>query len=195
MRIIVFGANGKIGKTLVSQLSPEHEVIKIGRSSGDIQADYTNEQSIIDMYDKIGSFDALCCVAGRDSKFVDVKSIKIKHFQYGIERKLLGQIRLVLEGLKYINDAGSFTLSSGYLSDYPNAFSMATSPFNAFVDNFTKSMSRFLQKNIRLNAVSPAPVVENAENGKVTAEMVAKEFIASIERNETGKVFKVWNMD
>jgi len=195
MKIIIFGANGKIGKALVKQFSNQHDLVKVGRSSGDVQADYTDEQSIINMYQSIGHFDALCCVAGRDSQFVDIKSLNIEHFQYGVERKLLGQVRLVLEGLKYINDGGSFTLSSGYLNQYPNSFSLATSPFNSFVNNFAQSMSGFLPRNIRLNVVSPSPVVEKAEYGKVTAEMVAMDFITSVEENETGKVFKVWNMN
>ncbi len=194
MKIIIFGASGKIGKELVKKISNHHDLIRVSRTSGDVQADYTDKQSIIEMYRHIGNFDALCCVAGRDSQFVDVKSLKMEHFQFGVERKLLGQVRLVLEGLKYINDGGSFTLSSGYLSDYPNAYSMATSPFNAFIDNFAKSMSGFSLKNIRINVVSPAPVVEKPEYGKVTAQMVAKHFIESVEGNETGKVFKVWNM-
>lgn len=194
MKIVVFGANGRIGSELVKQLSKNHQVIKVGRSSGDIKADYTNEESIRNMYKQIGSFDALCCVAGRDSDFIDAKQLELKHFHSGIERKLLGQLRLVFEGLKHINSNGSFTLSSGYLNHHPNAYSMATSPFNAFIDNFGETMAPYLENDIRLNVVSAAPVVETASHGSVTAAMVASEFVKSIESDKSGAIFKVWNM-
>jgi len=195
MKIIVFGATGLIGREIINQLSPEHEIIRVSRSSGDIQADYTDESSLIKMFEEIGSFDALVSVAGNDSQFVAFKDLKSTHFRSGIERKLMGQVNLVLLGMKYINKGGSFTLSSGYLSHYPNAYSMATSPFNAFIDNFVQSMSSQMPKHIRINVVSPAPVADKAQYGVVTPKMVAGDFVQIIEGQETGKVFKVWNMD
>ena len=39
MKVIIVGANGAVGKTAVAALSGRHEVIKVGRSSGDVQAD------------------------------------------------------------------------------------------------------------------------------------------------------------
>lgn len=195
MKIIIFGSTGLLGKEIVEQLSENHEVIGISRSSGDIKADYMDEKSIIQMYEQIGSFDAMVIVAGKDTQFVSFDKINASHFKYGFDRKLMGQVNLVLIGMKYINKGGSFTLSSGYLSHYPNAYSLATSPFNAFVDNFVQSMSTQMPNNIRINVVSPAPVVDRADYGTVTPKMVASGFINSIEGNETGKVFKIWNMD
>ena len=40
-------------------------------------------------------------------------------FKKGINSKLMGQINLVLIGQHYINPRGSFTLTSGILSDDP----------------------------------------------------------------------------
>ncbi len=195
MKIIVFGSTGILGKEIVEQLSTNHEIIGVSRSSGDIKADYTDEKSIIKMYEQIGSFDAMVIVAGQDTQFVSFDKINASHFKYGFDRKLMGQVNLVLIGMNYINKGGSFTLSSGYLSNYPNAYSMATSPFNAFIDNFVQSMSTQMANNIRINVVSPAPVVHRADYGTVTSKMVASAFINSIESSETGRVFKVWNMD
>jgi NAD(P)-dependent dehydrogenase (short-subunit alcohol dehydrogenase family) len=195
MKIIVFGSTGLIGKELVRQLSINHEVIEVSRSSTPIRADYTVENSLIQMFEKIGAFDALINVAGGDTQFVHTDQLQPANFKYGAERKLMGQVNLVLIGQKYINKDGSFTLSSGYLNHYPNAYSMATSPFNAFIDNFAQSMSSQLKNNVRINVVSPSPVVEVLEHGKVTPEFVAKSYVESVEGKETGKVFKSWNMD
>ena len=64
MKIIVFGATGLIGREIINQLSSEHEIIRVSRTSGDVQADYTDESSLINMFEEIGSFDALVSVAG-----------------------------------------------------------------------------------------------------------------------------------
>ena len=195
MKIIVFGSTGLIGKELVNQLSENHDVIEVSRSSTEITADYTDEKSLIKMFEKIGSFDSLINVAGRDTQFVHSNELTPGHFMYGAQRKLMGQINLVLIGQKYINKGGSFTLSSGYLNYYPNSYSMATSPFNAFIDNFVESMSTNMQNDIRINVVSPSPVGETLQHGKVTPEFVSKSYIKSVEGSDTGKVFKAWNMD
>ena len=72
---------------------------------------------------------------------------------------------------------------------------MATSPFNAFIDNFAMTMSANMKNDIRINAVSPSPVVETLQPGKVTPEFVSQSYVESVEGSDTGKVFKAWNMD
>ena len=46
LKVILIGANGDIGKAAYSALSPRHEIIKVGRNSGDIHADISNRESI-----------------------------------------------------------------------------------------------------------------------------------------------------
>jgi len=58
----------------------------------------------------------------------------------------MAQIHLVRTGTPYTNDSGSFTLSSGYLSDYPNPASAATGPFNAAVDSFVRTVGPMLPR-------------------------------------------------
>lgn len=194
MKIIIFGSTGLIGNELVKQFSANHEIIEVSRSSTEITADYTNQSSLIDMFEKIGSFDALINVAGRDTQFIPASELTPENFLYGAERKLMGQVNLVLIGQKYINKGGSFTLSSGYLNHYPNPYSMATSPFNAFIDNFAETMSANMTNNVRINVVSPSPVVDILQPGRVTPEYVAKSYIKSVEGSESGSIYKAWNI-
>ena len=51
-----------------------------------------------------------------------------------------------------------------------------------------------LARGLRLNVVSPAPVVEpnKVRTGLVSAEQVAKFYIEAVEGNDTGKVFRAW---
>ncbi|HSG38107.1 MAG TPA: NAD-dependent epimerase/dehydratase family protein, partial [Thermoanaerobaculia bacterium] len=59
MRVIVIGATGTIGKAVVEALSGRHEVIRVGRRSGDYQVDATSRESIERLFRDIGPFDAL----------------------------------------------------------------------------------------------------------------------------------------
>jgi NAD(P)-dependent dehydrogenase (short-subunit alcohol dehydrogenase family) len=194
MKIIVFGSTGLIGKELVKQFSANHEIIEVSRSSTEITADYTDKNSLVEMFEKIGTFDALINVAGGDTQFVPASELTSENFMYGAERKLMGQVNLVLIGQKHINKGGSFTLSSGYLNHYPNPHSMATSPFNAFIDNFVETMAANMTNDVRINVVSPSPVVDVLQDGRVTPEYVAKSYIKSVEGSESGTVYKAWNI-
>ena len=46
MRILVVGTNGDVGKAAVSELSARHDVIKAGRTTGDVQVDLMDAASI-----------------------------------------------------------------------------------------------------------------------------------------------------
>ena len=193
MKIIVLGASGKIGSELVRLLSPNHEIVRVGRK-GDVQVDYTNPQSVRDMFEQVGGFDALAAVVGGDSMFKVYEDLTDEDFVYGFQRKFLAQINLIRIGTPYARDGASFTLSSGFLSDYPNPASAATGPFNAAVDSFVRTVGPLLPRGIRLNVVSPAPVVapEQIDRGVVTAEQAAAGYVQSIEDTINGEVVRMW---
>jgi dTDP-4-dehydrorhamnose reductase len=112
MKIIIVGATGTMGKHLSSVLEKEHEIIRVGSKSGDIQADITSTASIENLFRQIGSFDALICTAG-PSYVGPWKTMTDKEFRKGIDGKLMGQVNLVLIGQHYIKPKGSFTLITG----------------------------------------------------------------------------------
>src|SRR3569623_1692104 len=64
MKIIIVGATGTMGKHLAAAFEKEHEVIRVGSKSGNIQADITSPESIENMFKQAGKFDALICTAG-----------------------------------------------------------------------------------------------------------------------------------
>lgn len=193
MKIIVLGASGKIGSELVRALSAKHEIVRVGRE-GDVQVDYTNSQSVRNMFEQVGEFDALAAVVGGDSIFKVYEDLTDEDFVHGFQRKFLAQINLVRIGTPYARDGASFTLSSGFLSDYPNPASAATGPFNAAIDSFVRTVGPLLPRGIRLNVVSPAPVVapEQVSRGVVTAEQAAAGYVQSIEGTINGKVVRMW---
>ena len=44
MKIIVVGATGTIGKSVVKALSGRHEIVKVAHSGGDVQVDLGNSR-------------------------------------------------------------------------------------------------------------------------------------------------------
>ena len=194
MKVIIVGASGRIGTAIAGVLSASHEIISVGMTSGEVQCDYTGEDSVRSMFEQVGQFDSLVSVAGRDTVFKPYGDLSDEDYKYGFERKFLGQIRLVRLGVETISDNGSFTLTSGFLSHYPNPSSIATGPLNAAVETFVEHTAPLLPHGVRLNVVSPAHIVEPDQETKelVTAMAVADYYVNAVEGSMTGQVLRAW---
>ena len=42
MRVVIFGAAGTVGRAVAAELGARHEIISVGRKSGDYQVDLTD---------------------------------------------------------------------------------------------------------------------------------------------------------
>ena len=131
---------------------------------------------------------------GGDSAFKPYQSLTDDDFRFGAERKLVAQFRVVRLAEQYLNDNGSITLTSGLLSHYANPHSIATGPFNVAIDVFVQPTAPLSTRGLRINTVSPAPVVEAARVGEglVSAEQVGRYYVESIESKTTGNVYRTW---
>ena len=194
MKIIIIGASGKIGVAVDKALSADHEIIRVGASSGDIKCNYTDAQSVQSMFDQVSGYDALVVVAGRDTRFAAFEKLTDDHYRYGFDRKFLGQVRLVSMGQNTISEGGSMTLTSGFLTHYPNPNSIATGPINSAIDTFVQNAASLMPRSIRLNVVSPAPVVEprQEKEGLVTAEQTAQFYVQAIQGDMSGRILRAW---
>jgi NAD(P)-dependent dehydrogenase (short-subunit alcohol dehydrogenase family) len=160
MKIVIVGATGTMGKYLAGALEKEHQVIKVGTTGGDLQADFTSPESVENLFKTIGSFDALICTAG-PSYIGPWKNLTPDLFRKGLDGKLLGQVNLVLIGQKYINPKGSFTLITGQLTHEPVLNFANASAANGAIESFVRAAAVELPHGIRINAVSPT-VIENS---------------------------------
>ncbi|PTQ95599.1 NAD(P)-dependent dehydrogenase (short-subunit alcohol dehydrogenase family) [Mucilaginibacter yixingensis] len=198
MKIIIVGATGTIGKYVTAALQKDHEIIQVGSKSGDIQLDITSPDAIKQFFEKIGSFDALISTAG-DGHFGPLGSMTDTDFRKGINSKLMGQVNLVLQGQHYINPKGSFTLTSGILSEDPVVYAAGLSAVNAALDGFVRGAAIELDNGVRINAVSPG-VVEDSPGyfpyfpGHIPVKMdrVTQAYLKSVLGAATGQVFKVF---
>jgi len=197
MKIIIIGATGTIGKDVVKALENNNEIIKVGSKSGDYQADITDTVSIKKMFEQVGPFDALISTAG-DGHFGPLKDMTDSEFRISINSKLMGQVNLVLIGQHYINPKGSFTLTSGSLSDDPVVFGASVSAINGALDSFVKAAAIELDNGVRINAVAPDVVEESPGYfpyfpGHIPVSMhrVAQAYVKSVLGAQTGQVYKV----
>ena len=118
MKIIIVGANGAVGRPAVDALSERHEIVTVGKTSGDVQANLEDVVSIRAMYAEIGKVDAVVCAISH-GHFGPVAEMTGEQFMQGIKGKVMPQVNLVLEGMDFVNDGGSFTLTSGVLNRDP----------------------------------------------------------------------------
>tara|TARA_R110002096_G_scaffold404390_1_gene602231 strand:- start:256 stop:807 length:552 start_codon:yes stop_codon:yes gene_type:complete len=138
----------------VEALSPRHEIIRVGKSSGDIQVDLESEESIRSMYQQTGKVDAVVCAIGH-GHFGKVDEMSSEQFMKGINHKVLPQVNLVLLGFDYMNDGGSFTLTSGVLNRDPIPGGSSAAAANGALDGFVTGAAVDMPRGIRINAVSP----------------------------------------
>jgi NAD(P)-dependent dehydrogenase (short-subunit alcohol dehydrogenase family) len=196
MKIIVIGASGTIGRAVVKELAPRHEIILVGKNSGDFQVDMANEKSIEELFQKTGRFDALVSAAGQ-VHFGPFDEMTASLYQVGLQDKLMGQVNLVLIGRKFINDTGSFTLTSGILSHDPIRFGSSASMVNGAIDSFVRAAALELGRGIRINAVSPTVIQESMPQfapyfrgfEPVPVSRVALAYSKSVEGLQTGQVY------
>jgi dTDP-4-dehydrorhamnose reductase len=87
MKILLIGANGTIGSAIDRELSARHEIIRIGRKSGDFHVDISDSASIRTLFEQTGKFDALICAAG-NVNFVPLADMTEKDFALGLQDKL-----------------------------------------------------------------------------------------------------------
>ncbi len=192
MRVIVVGATGTIGSQVVNALSARHDVVKVGHKGGPFRVDLASPDSITQLFRTIGSFDALVSTAGL-AKFASLDELRDADYQVGLSNKLMGQVNLVRIGRQFINDRGSFTLTSGVLSQEPMKGSASISMVNAGLEGFVRAAALELPRGIRVNVVSPPWVTETLIALKMDPSLgmpaitVAQAYLASIEGAATGQ--------
>jgi len=198
MKIIVVGAEGDIGKAACKELGERHELIRVGRSSGEIQIDMTDRASIEDMYARLGPVDAVVSTAG-DVHFGSLEDHTEETIMLGLRQKVMGQINLVLAGLKYMNDGGSFTLTSGVLDRDPIRMGVGAATANGALGGFVVGSAIEMPRQLRINVVSPGLLdVSVPRYGKwfaghdpVSSQRVGRAYAKSVEGAITGQVIIV----
>jgi NAD(P)-dependent dehydrogenase (short-subunit alcohol dehydrogenase family) len=196
-RILVVGAGGLIGSETATALEAAgHEIIRASRSSGE-HVDLTDPASIQELFSRIGEVDAVVSTTGV-VPFKPVAELTVEDFRDGVQDKALGQIALVTIGTEHVRDGGSFTLTSGVLSQEPIETGAVASVANGALDSFAIAAAVGLPRGIRINTVSPSVIAEatgyhSSFPGfpQTPVAEAARAVVRSVDGVETGQVFSV----
>jgi NAD(P)-dependent dehydrogenase (short-subunit alcohol dehydrogenase family) len=203
MKIVLIGANGTIGTAIATRLSGRHEIIRANRTDGDVRVDIAGPDSIRRLYRTIGRFDALICAAGQ-VHYEAFDKLTLEHHDIGVRSKLMGQVALVTEGLQFVNDNGSFTLTSGLTNEDPIRQGASSSMVNGALEGYVRGAAIEMPRGIRINVVSPTLIEESVpaygpyfpgiKPAPVTDAALA--YVKSVEGAQTGRVLRVgWSRE
>lgn len=196
MRIILIGGSGTIGREVAKALAANHEVVTASRSAGELRVDMAEPASIEVMFQGAGRFDAVVSAAG-SARFGALNELSDDDYLFSLKNKLMGQVNLVRIGQRYINDNGSFTLTSGVLAQKPMPGSCAISMVNAGLEGFVRAAQLEMPRGVRVNVVSPVWVQETLRAlgrdpaGGMAAEQVARAYVAGVTGTMKGMVLDV----
>lgn len=198
MKIIVLGAEGDVGRAACAELGSRHDLIKVGRKSGDIHADIADRASLEAMYARTGPVDAVICTAGT-VHFGPLGDFTHEQFMLGLENKVMGQVNVVLAGQKVVADAGSFTLTSGVLDRDPIRMGAGAAAANGALGGFVVGAAIEMPRGLRINVVSPGLLdVSVGRYGSwfpghdpVSSRRVGLAYAKSVEGAVTGQVIIV----
>ncbi|QSE91790.1 short chain dehydrogenase [Rhodococcus pseudokoreensis] len=197
MKVLVVGGTGRIGTAVVDALTPHHDVVVASRST-EVAVDLRDPASVTALYERVGTVDAVVSTAGI-TPFPSFGDTTTGDFRQGFDDKLLGQIELVLRGLPFVADDGSFTLVTGVLAREPIRSGVVASTVNGALEAFVRAAAAELPRGIRINAVSPSVVTEALDVygdffpgfAPVPAAEVARAFVKSVAGIHTGRVYEL----
>jgi len=198
-KVLVIGATGTIGQAVVAELERDCEVIEVGGSTGEYQVDIASSESIASMYKQFSDVDAVVCAAARGVVFLPLAEMTISDYRQSLESKQLGQIDLVIQGLKRLSEHVSYTLTTGLLNCDPIATGSAAGMVNGAVEGFVRAAAIDMPGKQRINVISPALLTESVEKYReffqgyppVPAATVALAYRKSVMGHQTGQVVKV----
>jgi NAD(P)-dependent dehydrogenase (short-subunit alcohol dehydrogenase family) len=197
MKAIVIGS-GTIGSAVKKALEEKgHEVVSVGRKSGDFQANISDPESLKALFSRIGSFDAVANAAG-EVAFAALEQATDDQWANSIKSKGMGQINLVRAALPFIADKGSFTLVSGVLTDDFIHGGTIAAAVSYLVEGFVKSAAVELPRGIRINCISPTVLTESVAYHPffpgfipVPAWEVGQAYLRAMSTPVTGRILKL----
>ncbi len=212
MKVLLIGAAGKLGTAVHKALAGRgHEVLTVGRTSGDLRHDIADPEQVGAMYEAVraaapaggepaaGRVDAVVSAAG-DVPYKPLGEMTADDYAAAFRGKVLSQLELVRQGVtpEAVAERGSFTLITGVLTREPITAGSAASLADGAVEAFVRAAAIEIAPR-RINAVSPTLFTESvADYGDLFPGVrpvgladVAQAYVRSVEGGHTGRVYEV----
>ena len=154
-KVIIAGRTGsklKVAKT------------EIGNDVDTYRVDLTEEASIKELFDKVGSFDHLV-ITGPAPQFGHFLELNIERVHQEFEGKFWGQYRAAWYGAKSISQSGSIVFMSGAYSARPVPGASSLAAVQAGIEGLARGLAIDLSP-VRVNVISPGltdtPIIQSA---------------------------------
>jgi NAD(P)-dependent dehydrogenase (short-subunit alcohol dehydrogenase family) len=198
VRVLHVGATGHVGAAVSAALRDRgHDVVPAHRSSAEHPVDITDPDSVAGLFQGVGAgLDAVICTAG-STPYAPWHELGREQLQAGLDSKFLGQVEVVRQGVEFVREGGSFTLTSGILGREPVRTGSVAAAVNGALEAWVRASAGELWGRFRLNVVSPTvlsvsreayasvmpgyPAVDSAEVGLA--------FVRSVESMDSGRVY------
>ena len=199
MKVVVIGASGTVGKSVVEELGKRHQIVTVGAGSGQYRADFTDIAQVRAAFEQIGKVDAVVVAAGA-LHFGPLADFTPEQFHVGLNSKLMGQVNVALVAREYLNDGGSITLTSGIVAEQPIRNGASATMVNAAVEGFVRAAAIELPRGLRINAVSPTVLEESMGSygpffigfEPIAGKRAALAYARSVDGAQTGQVYRAW---
>ena len=178
-RIVIIGGGSGIGlataklaaaegaKVIIAsrtQSKLDEAKIKIGSNTDTHTVDLTDEASIKELFERIGSFDHLV-ITGPAPQFCHFLELDIKQVRQEFEGKFWGQYRAAWFDAKTISQQGSIVFMSGAYSARPVPGASSLAAVQAGIEGLARGLAIDLSP-VRVNVISPGltdtPIVHDA---------------------------------
>lgn len=200
MRVLVIGGSGTIGTRLVPALAERgHAVVVAGRSSGEVRVDITDTGSVQRMYEQVPDVDAVVAIAASGA-LDEFRTLTAAELLHNLRGKLVGQADVVLTGQHHLNDGGSFTLTSGIFADQAWPGVTGGAVVSGGIHSFVLSAAVELERDLRINVVSPTMVADSAESlgdqfpglRPVPMDTLVGHYLDCVEGDHTGRIIRAY---
>jgi NAD(P)-dependent dehydrogenase (short-subunit alcohol dehydrogenase family) len=174
-----------------------HTLLTVGRTSGDVHADFTDTAQITRVFGEAGALDAVVCAAG-SVPYKPIADMGPEDYLNAYRGKVASQVELVRQGISRVAARGSFTLITGVLGREPVVTGSAAALANGAVESFVLAAALEIAPQ-RINAVSPTVFTESLDRygdvfpgyPPVALADAARAYIRSVEGAETGKILRL----
>jgi NAD(P)-dependent dehydrogenase (short-subunit alcohol dehydrogenase family) len=200
VKVLQVGATGHVGAAVSAALRERgHDVVAAHRGSSEHPVDITDPNSVRALYDAIGpGLDAVVVTAG-STPYAPWDELGRDELLRGLTSKFLGQVEVVRQGVAFVREGGSFTLTSGILGREPVRTGSVAAAVNGALEAWGRASAGELWGRFRLNVVSPTvlavsradymsvmpgfPAVADAEVGLT--------YVRSVESMDSGMVYAI----
>ena len=166
-------AAASVGAQVIIASSNQHRIdqalTELPAGSEGYRVDLTNEQDIINFFDRIGKFDHLVYTAGEGIKVSNLADTQLEEARTYFNIRYWGACMTVKYGYPHISKDGSIVLTSGIASQRPNTGWSLGASICAAMEGFGRAMAMELAP-VRVNIVSPGVVKTNLWSGMSEAD-------------------------